>query len=389
MNVEHSFPIGEQAEAKAPRSAFVTWLKKRRWFVLFVIGPTLLAVLYYGLFASDIYVSESRFVIKSPDQKRSQMTSLASLIQTTGLSGGQEQTNEVLGYVRSRDALRSLEKDTNVRARFSSAQADLISRFPTPFSDNSFEELFKYYGKMVDARLDSETGLAVITARAFTAEDAHAINERLLELSEQLVNRLNARVQTRGIAEAQKQVDLAAARAKQARVALAEYRNAQALLDPAKQAVGVIQIADTMIAQRAALQAQLDQMQRVTPNNPSIPALRNRINAISVQIASQDSRVVGSNGGIASKLGGYENLLVEQEFSTESLNVANASLVQARAEAQRQQFYLERVVDPNTPDMPLLPRRILGVLIVAAAALCIYFIGWMLIVGILEHAPDE
>jgi capsular polysaccharide transport system permease protein len=113
------------------------------------------------------------------------------------------------------------------------------------------------------------------------------------------------------------------------------------------------------------------------------------INAISVQIASQQSRVVGSNGGIASKLGGYENLLVEQEFSTQSLNVANAALVQASAEAQRQQFYLERVVDPNLPDMPLLPRRLLDVLVVAAAAACLYFIGWMLIVGILEHAPDE
>ena len=88
-------------------------------------------------------------------------------------------------------------------------------------------------------------------------------------------------------------------------------------------------------------------------------------------------------------MGGYENLLVEQEFATENLNVANATLVKARAEAQRQEFYLERVVDPNVPDMPLLPNRILNIIIVAAAAACLYFIGWMLIVGILEHAPED
>jgi capsular polysaccharide transport system permease protein len=99
--------------------------------------------------------------------------------------------------------------------------------------------------------------------------------------------------------------------------------------------------------------------------------------------------VVGTDSGIASKLGGYENLLVEQDFATTSLNVASAALVQARAEAQRQQFYLERVVDPNMPDAPLLPRRLVNILVVAAAALSLYFIAWMLIVGILEHAPDD
>ena len=130
-------------------------------------------------------------------------------------------------------------------------------------------------------------------------------------------------------------------------------------------------------------------MQRVAPGNPSIPALRSRINAITVQINSQDSRVVGAGGGIASKLGGYENLLVEQEFATESLTTANAALVQARAGAQRQQFYLERVVDPNTPDTPLLPKRFINILVVFAASACLYFIAWMFMIGVLEHAPED
>lgn len=387
MNVEQSFPI--EVATKDRRSALAAWLRKRRWFVIFVIVPTLLAAIYYGVIASDVYVSESRFVIKSPDQKRSQMSTLANLIQTTGLSGGQEQANEVLEFVRSRDALRALERNPGIRVKFSSPDADFLSRFPPPFFENTFEDLFKYYGKMVDARLDTETGTAIVTVEAFSPRDAYEINRELLNLSEALVNRLNARAQSQAITEAQKQVDLATARAKQARIALGQYRNAQELLDPGKQAVGVLEIANSMVAERAALQAQLDLMQRVTPANPSIPALRNRINAISVQIASQDSRVVGSNSGIAAKMGGYENLLVEQEFATENLNVANAALVQARAEAQRQQFYLERIVDPNQPDMPLLPRRLLGIIVVAAAAVCIYFIGWMFIVGILEHAPED
>lgn len=387
MTANTAIPV--EAEMPAQRSPFLKWLKKRRWFVAVVIVPTVLAIVYFGLLASDIYVSESRFVIKSPDQKRSSVSTLANLVQTTGLSGSQEQTNEVLTFVRSRDALKALEVTPGVRDRYGMAGVDVISRFPKPFSDNSVESLFKYYSKMVEARFESEDGTAVIKAKAFTPRDAYLINLRLLDLSEALVNRLNARAQQKGIAEAQRQVDLATGRAKAARVALTQYRNSQAVIDPSKQAAGVIEISDSMIAQRAALQAQLSQMQGAAAGNPSIPALRNRIRAISAQIASQDSRVVGTGDGIASKMGGYENLLVEQEFATQSMNAANAALVQARAEAQRQQFYLERVVDPNTPDMPLLPKRLLDILIVLAAATCLYFIAWMFIVGVLEHAPEQ
>lgn len=387
MNVEQPFPF--EAEVTAKRSPFANWLVKRRWFMLGVVVPTLIAVLYYGFIASDVYISESRFVIKSPDQKRSQTSTLANLIQTTGLSAGQEQTNEVLAYVRSRDALKSLEKDVGIREQFANSGADILSRFPGPLSQNTFEDLFRYYGNMVDARLDSDTGLAVIKVKAFNAQDAYTINAKLLNLSEELVNRLNSRAQTNGIAEAQKQVDLATIKAKETRIALAKYRNAQSLIDPERQAVGVLEISSGLVAQRAALQAQLEQMQRVTPGNPSLPALQNRIASISSQIALQDGRVVGSNSGIASKLGGYENLLVEQEFATQRLNAANTALARASAEAVSQQFYLERVVEPNVPDEPLLPKRFLDVLVIAACALCLYVIGWMFMVGILEHSTKE
>jgi len=387
MNVEQSFSVETAQVVNGNKVS--EWIRKRKWFTLFVIMPTALAAFYYSFIASDIYVSESRFVVKSPDQKRPQLTSLANLIQTTGLSGGQEQANEILEFVRSRDAVRALQQDAALQSKFSSPQIDFVSRFPGLFQRPSFEELFEYYGKMVNAKLDSETGTAILTVRAYSPQAAYEINERLLEMSEGLVNRLNERARTRAISDAKRQVDLAAERVRKARVALAQFRNSQEIIDPAKQAAGVLEISNSLTAERAALQAQLEAMQRAAPSNPAIPAIRSRIVAISAQTAAQDSRVVGSGGGIASKLSGYEKFSVEQEFATESLNVANAELVQARNEAQRQQFYLERVVDPNLPDMPVLPRRLLNILIVAAATLFLYFIGWMVIVGILEHAPED
>src|SRR5437763_4295838 len=82
-----------------------SWLVKHRWLALFVGLPTLLATIYYGIFASPIYVSQSSFVIKTPGQKGMPTLSLANLVQTSGLSSGQEQTKEVVQYIRSRNAL--------------------------------------------------------------------------------------------------------------------------------------------------------------------------------------------------------------------------------------------------------------------------------------------
>ena len=366
-----------------------SWLAKHRWMALFVGLPTLLAAFYYGLIASPIYSSQSVFIIKSPGQKTVPTLSLANIIQTSGFSAGQEQTKEVLQYIRSRSAVRDLEAQTNVRARFSTRGADFLSRFPRPFSDSSFEGFYRYYGSMVGAKLDQESGLAVLEVRAFTPSDAYELNARLLNLSEVLVNRLNDRAQGRGIAEAERRVVQAEARLRNARVALGAYRNQNQLLDPAKQATGVLEVSNKLVSEQSALQAQLDLMQRVTPRNPAIPALRNRIAAVGRAIGAQNARAVGTPTGIASKLGAYESLNVEQEFATQMLTAANASLETARTDAQKQQFYLERVVDPNKPDDSTLPRRLLTVLTIFAGSICLYMIGWMLVVGILEHAPEE
>lgn len=388
MEIEHSFPELDLQEVRR-RASFATWLRERPGFGIFVILPVFLSAIYFAFIAPDIYVSESRFVVTSPDQKRGQLSTLANLVQTTGLSGGQEQANEVLDYVYSRDALAVLVKTIDVAPKLQPRGSDLVGIVPNWFSDHSFEDLYKKYQNVLSARLDPKTGLVVLKTNGYTSSDAYQINSELLRLSENLVNELNERARTKAISEAQRQVDLAARRAKQAGIALAQYRNANELLDPGKQGMGVITIANEMIAQRAALKAQLELMQRMTPANPSIPAVRDRINAISAQIASQNSEVVGSKNAIASKMEGYEALMVEQEFAAKSLTAANAALVQAESEAAQQQYYVARIVDPNKPDKAMLPHRFLGVIIVAAAALCLYFIGWMFVVGILEHAPEN
>jgi capsular polysaccharide transport system permease protein len=242
---------------------------------------------------------------------------------------------------------------------------------------------------MVSADPDPDSGLAVLQVQAFTPDDAYALNARLLDLSEVLVNRLNERAEGRAIQEAEQRVAQAEARVRNARVAISAYRNQQALIDPAKQAAGVLDVSNKLITEQASLQSQLELMQRLAPKNPAIPALQSRIIAVGREISTQNGRAVGTPTGIASKLGTYEKLQVEEEFATQMLTAANTALETARTDAQKQQFYLERVVEPDKADESTLPHRLKNILIVFASSLCLYFIGWMLVIGILEHSPED
>lgn len=389
MNYQSSMEINKLDANSRAGGAVGAWLHRRRWFLIAVMLPTLLATIYYGVVAADIYVSDSRFIIKSPDRKGPQLSGLAGLVQSSGLSSGHEETNEILDYVRSRDALSGLAKSSDVKAAFQDPQADVLSRYPAPFQRDSFENLYKFYNSMVSVNLDAETGIATLSVKAYSADAAYALNENILQLSEALVNRLNRRAQDKAVQEAALRVKDAEKRVLDARVGLRTFRNRQQIIDPEKQAEGTLGIADKYIAARGALKAQYDQIRSQAPRNPALPAMAAQIAALDAQVATQNRQAYGSDKAIASKLVGYESLMVEQELSTEMLKSSSASLEQARVEAQKQQFYLERVVTPNKPDMPLLPKRLYRILVIFASALCLYFIGWMLIVGILEHAPEN
>lgn len=387
--MHHDPELPRQASTLSKVDTLKATLKRWRSFALFVVVPTLLATIYYGLIAADIYVSESRFVIKAPERSQTSNSALGSLLQTTGFGTGAEQSSEIIGYLRSRDALKELSEKVDVRAAFASSEADFISRYPLLYQSDNFESLYKYYGSMVSTEADGETGLTVLRVKAYTAQEAQILNAGLLGLGENLVNRLNERINAQAITEARARVELAQDRVRDARIQLGAYRDSSQILDPQAQGAGVLEVSNALVAQESALRAQLAEIEQNAPNHPSIPALRDRIRGMAQQVQRQTGRAVGTPNGIAAKIVEYENLLVEKEFAEQALAAASTSLEQARVEAMQQQYYLERVVEPNRPDDAILPNRLRGILAVAFGCLCLYLVGWMLSVGVREHASDD
>jgi capsular polysaccharide transport system permease protein len=366
------------------------WLTRNRWFLLGVILPALLSCLYYFGVASDQYVSESRFVIKAPSQRAAQTTSFANLIQSTGLSSGQEQSNQIIDFVRSRSALQTLQKNMKVEKAYQRDSVDWLSRFPRFWEQEAFDDLYQYYRGKIQINRDTDTGLVVLRTIAFSPKDAAAINAHLLDQSETLVNELNENARNKAISEAESRVVEAQMRVNKALKAISDYRSQSKLVEPLKEATGIVEIANRLIVERAALEAQLSTVRQVTPDHPSIPVLREQVASLTREIERQNSRLVGGDTDtISRKLPNYEALVLEQELASQLLMLSQTTLEQARTEALKQQFYLERVVEPNVPDLPEYPKALKTVLTIFGFALCLYFIIWMFVVGILEHAPED
>lgn len=355
-----------------------------RLFLITVAAPTLISGIYFGLVASDVYISESRFVVRSP-QRQNSVTGLGALLQGAGFSKAQDDTYAVHDYMKSRDALQQLEAQINISKSFSSDRIDLFSKFGGFGFADSFEDLHQYFQKHLQIDLDTASSISTVKVRAYNAEDAVQINEKLIELSEALVNQLNERGRKDMIRFAQEEVAIAEKNAKEAALALSAFRNQKNVFDPEKQSALQLQQISKLQDEMIATKLQLIQIKTATPNNPQIANLEKRVDALQADILTETGKVVGGGTSLSTKASEYERLTLDRAFSDKQLATALASLEQARNDAQRKQLYLERIVQPSKPDMAMEPRRLRSFLATVVLGLITWGILTMLLAGIKEH----
>ncbi|MGF7149242.1 capsular polysaccharide transport system permease protein [Sphingomonas zeicaulis] len=339
-------------------------------------------MIYFGLIASDVYVSESRFVVRSPDKQ--QTAGLGFLLKSTGFGSAGEEIYVVQDYALSRDALKELDRGGEVSRSYSNPRVDWFNRFGS-LTDGSFESLYKYYQAMVTTEHDTTSTITTLTVRAYTRDEAFRLNERLLQLSETLVNRLNIRGQRDLVVYAEREVEEAEERARQAAGALAAYRNQQGVVDPEIQAKAVLQLISKLQDELIATRTQLVQLRAFAPQNPQIGALQARAASIQREIDDAMSGAAGNRRSLANQTTQFQRLQLESQFADRQLASAMGSLQEARNEARRKQVYLERIVAPNLPDKAIEPKRLRGIFATFVLGLVAWGILSMLLAGIREH----
>jgi capsular polysaccharide transport system permease protein len=355
----------------------------KRTVLVFI--PTILAILYFGLIATERYVAEAKFIVRTA-AKPNGLTGLGSLLRMTGLTNSQDQVFAVQDFMTSRDAVKQLEDKLPLAEFYGRPEADFVARYPSLFYGPSLERFNDYLHWMINISYTSTTGITTIRVQAFRPEDAQAVALALLDLGEQLVNRMNVRIYNDAVSVAADEVRRNEQRLIAAEVELTNFRNKETMIDPGKSSVIITELIASLDADLAQTKAQFTELSSSSPNSPQIGVLRGHIAALQAQIQQERAQISDESTGLAQKLADYERLVLEREFAERVLASASTRLDAARVEAQRQQLYLERVVEPNKADYAMMPERLRMIATAFGLNILGILVLWLIFSGIGEHA---
>lgn len=363
-------------------------LKQKRlsWsFVLIVIIPSVFSIIYFGLIASDRYVSSSSYVIRSP-QKTVSAGGLSAFLQSSGFARSTDDAYVVNDFMMSRDAVTKLQKELDLKKIYTHAHIDFLSKFDGMGLDNTMENLYKYYQDRVKVTMESTSSISTLEVRAYSAEEAYKINNKLLNMAEDLVNGLNARGRQDLIRTSATEVVVAQKRVEAISAELVKFRSKNQIFDLEKQATIDLQLVSKLQDQLILVQTQIAQVQLVTPENPQISILKEREKNLENQISKIKGQMLGNgNSSYNNKSIEYERLMVAKEVAVKQLAGAMATLEQNKNEAERKQLYLERIAQPNMADAAIEPKRFKNIISTILISLILWGIYSLLAAGVREH----
>ena len=368
-----------------PEKSKKSWLSKispLMWVT--VIVPTLVSVVYFGVMASDRYTSQSSFVVRSP-KSQSSLSGLGAILQGTGFTRAQDDIYTVQEYMRSRSSLEELRRSLPVR-EFYEAKGDVFSRF-NGFGFRGEEEAFyQYYRDQLNITFDAVSGISTLNVTAFDAAESQKINSALLKQGEALINQLNDRARSDTVRYAEEVVKVAEERVKEASQNLTDYRIENGVFDLKTQSEVQMGLVSKLQDELIVIQTQLDQVRAVTPENLQIPGLMAREKSLRKEISQQLRAISGSGKqSLSNQAADYQRVFLENQLAEQQLAAAITSLESAKAEADRQQLYLEVISSPNLPDLAHEPKRLYNIVATLIIGLMIFGIVSLLTASVREH----
>jgi capsular polysaccharide transport system permease protein len=357
---------------------------RRHWLAFLTMGlPMTLAILYFFVIASNQYVSEVRFIVRTSANGGS--ANLASFMQDQKMSRATDETSAVSEYLTSRDALENLVRNNQLLEILSRKGADIFNRFPNFYSRDTRESLYRHFLDFVDVRVESDSGIATLRVRAFTPEDSQSLAQALIKDAEAFVNRLNTRVYQDTLALANRNV--AEERAKFADIEdkLEQFRNAQQIIDPNREAAAALARVGVLMAGLSKAESGLQQEIAQTPKSPQIATMSANVQSLRDEIARQREQISGSDASLAGKFSEFDQVSLDRELAARSLEGALTQLTKARQDMAQQQYYLQTIVLPNLPDQAAYPRRVLGIATVLVISFCIFWTLNALLKNVQEH----
>ncbi|MHA1539973.1 MAG: sugar transporter [Alphaproteobacteria bacterium] len=355
-------------------------------FYLIVVLPVLIASIYYGFIASDIYVSETKFIIK---QNKSSGMSYGSLSLLGGVSDGTQQDAHLIKeYILSYDMLSHLDRLFELKKRYqTSPKIDRASRLAEKTSTENF---LSYYRNLVAVDFDETSSIVTVRMKDFNPFITQEILGEILKKGEDFINNISHKLASSQLTFINKEVQGAKEQLQNAQERLTRFQDKHIILSPREESESISAAISNMEGALMQEEANLKGLRSYLNSRAhEVVSSNNKIRALKRQISQERRKLVGNEKG--NKLNvissDFEKLSFEVSFLTDAYKTALSSLEAARLEALRQLKYLIHISKPTLPEEATYPRK--SYILLTLFLICTLFYGILrLIVATIKDHKD-
>ncbi|EFD4927750.1 sugar transporter [Escherichia coli] len=348
---------------------------------MWVVACFAIAVIYFGLIASDRYVSRAQLVIKQADQ----IKMLPDALSMLGLGGSNHE--DILltqDYLQSPDLIAKLDKELGLKAHYQSHKVDFFSRLP---SDVSQEEFIKYYRNHLTLHLDDTSGVLTIEFQAFDPAYGQRVVSMMLKDSEGFINRLGHQVALEQLAFVEKEVDRAYQRVQDEKAKVIAFQNSHQLISPESTSTARLSVVSQIEGELASQQARLKQLQSYMKETaPAIISVKARVDALTEQLEQEKARLTGTDKDAMNEVtASYMDVKTQATLAADLYKSGLISLEQARVEAYRKLKHLLVVSQPTLAEDAEYPRRLYNLATIGVLLCLLYGLIVMGLATLREH----
>ncbi|EWH10279.1 capsule transport protein KpsE [Catenovulum agarivorans DS-2] len=354
-------------------------------YVAWLVVPVVALAIYLFVIASDQYESTATLVIKTSDEPN--LAAGASL-PLLGIDGGQSKDAYLIQkHILSKDMLKHLQQNVQLRAHFSQTNADWVSRLS---ADATFEDFYQYYLDKVNVEFDDISGLISLSVRTFEADYSYLVINEIIQHAEAFINQLGHQIALEEVAFVEKELNRSHENLSDLTAKLTQFQNKQQVFSTEQQSTAVLgsiaELNSLMISKKTEVEALLSYM---NPTAAEVVTLQNQIKAIETQITEQQSKLISDSDTALNELDiQYRNLKMQIDFAADVYKAALLGLETTRAEVHKKLKHLLVVEHATVADEALYPRRFYWFVTLTVLLAMMYGILVMVLATVKEHKED-
>ncbi|MFD2632121.1 chain-length determining protein [Idiomarina piscisalsi] len=333
-------------------SPLIRTIKRQpHWAIALVL--ILVAAVYWGLIATDRYVSKAHIVLESPEVNMSSMN-ISSLLSGTQGSGDLLLLRD---HLLSVTMLKKLQRDLDLRSHYSQDFIDPWSRLDS--ADVPIEKFHEYIRSHMSIEFDEYSAILKIQVQAYDRKMSQTIVQVLLDEGEQHMNRMGQRLAEEQVEFIDQQAKQAEERLFAAREKMLQFQNENGLVSPTQTVQAIFTTVSQLQAQIAALEARKKALlDYQSETSPEVMRLSREIRSLEQQTQLEQDKMASQTGTALNETSAeFETLQLRAEFALQLYTNTLTALESTRIEAARKLKQISILEFPTLPEYSTKPDR--------------------------------